>query len=347
MTTVDCNAQAGRGDRESAQRLLDTFGYETVCFQTLQRGMNRWFSKQHVGMVGFVDVGTHWITAGSPIAPSDRVAEIADEFEGFARQRKRHVSYVGVEGRNIQYLEAGGRGKLVIGATPVWNPGRWPEIVSRNARLRYQIARAKRKCDEITEITPSHAAGSAAIGGLIEKWLSQRWLLPMRFLADPFILSDAGEHRRIFGLYGCRGPLMGFLAASPIPARRGMFIEQIVRSPDAPNGIIELLVDHAMREFALSYQHVTLGLVAGSQFASDHENPWWARLARYSARRWGGKLYRFNSLETFRAGMEPDTWEPVYAVADRSRVAVGDIMAACRAMFRFPVFRFRHDQNIA
>ena len=347
MTAADRNVQAGSGGRDSAARLLDKFGYETVCFQTLQRGMNLWFSKRHLGMVGFVDAGRHWITAGSPIAYSDRIGNIAEEFERFAHQRHRRVCYVCVESRNVKHLAAAGRGKLIIGAIPIWNPARWPDIISRNARLRYQIARAKRQCDEVIEITPSRAAGSADINNLIGKWLSQRRLMPMRFLADPFILSDAGEHRRIFTLHRRNGPLTGLLAASPIPARRGMFIEQIVRAPHAPNGMVELMIDHAMREFALSCRHVTLGLVAGSQFASDHENPWWARMARYSARRWGGGLYRFGSLEQFRAALQPDTWEPVYAMADQSHITIRALLATCRAMFRFPVFRFSRGENPA
>ncbi|MGC8539893.1 MAG: phosphatidylglycerol lysyltransferase domain-containing protein [Phycisphaerae bacterium] len=339
MTMTDCNVHTISTGRELAVRLLGAFGCETVCFQTLQAGMNLWFSKNSLGMVGFVESGRHLITVGSPVADRDRIVEIAEEFEGFAHQRRRRVCYMCVENRNIKRLAAAGRGQLIIGAIPVWNPAHWTEMRSRNARLRYQIARAKRKCDEVTEITPSHAARSVAIGNLIGEWLAQRRLMPMRFLADPFILSDAGEHRRVFCLRGRNGPLAGLLAASPIPARRGMFIEQIVRAPHAPNGAVELMIDHAMQEFASRYRHVTLGLVAGSQFASDHENPWWARMARYSARRWGGELYRFGSLEQFRAALQPEIWEPVYAASDRSHITIRDILAACRAMFRFPFFR--------
>lgn len=165
--------------------------------------------------------------------------------------------------------------------------------------------------------------------------------MPMRFLADPFIVSDAAGHRTIFTLTRRNGELAAFLAASPVPARNGMFIEQIVRSPRAPNGSVELIIDHAMKEFSKNHRHVTLGLVAGSQFADDDENPQWAKIARYSARRWGGWLYRFSTLEQFRAALQPKQWEPVYAVSDRSYVSMGDVLSACHAMFRFPFFRFR------
>ncbi len=331
--------------RKMATRILGEFGYETVCFQTLQRGMKLWFSKRRLAMVGYVDTGRYWITAGSPIGNHQDLTEIATEFELAAHAHEHRVCYVCAERNGMNQLTAAGRGTMVIGAIPIWNPIHWPQIIAGNARLRYQIARAKRKCDGIIEITPSHAARTPAIRRLIGDWLSQRWLMPMRFLADPFILSDAAAPRRIFTVHIHTGQLAGLLAASPIPARNGMFIEQIVRLPHAPNGIVELMIDHAMRNFA-AYRHVTLGLVAGSRFASDHENPWWARAARYSVRRWGQRLYRFESLENFRATLQPEAWEPVYAVSDRPRIVMRDILAACRAMFRFPFLRFKRIEDI-
>jgi lysylphosphatidylglycerol synthetase-like protein (DUF2156 family) len=339
MTPLDRNTV--RPERDAAERLLDEFGYETVCYQTLQHGMKRWFSRRHAGMVGYVEAGRYWITAGSPIGHRDHIIDIAEEFECSAHQAHRRICYMCAEQHNAGPLTSNGRGKLIIGAIPIWNPGRWPHIISGNARLRYQIARAKRQCEEIVEMMPTHAAGSSDVRLLIGRWLSQRRLRPMRFLADPFILSDAAEHRKIFAVSNRGGKLAGFMAASPIPARNGVFIEQIVRAPHAPNGLVEMLIDHAMRQFAPSCQHLTVGLVAGSQFASDRENPWWARASMYSARRWGGWLYRFGSLETFRAALQPEKWEPVYAISDQPHMTIRDILAACQAMVRFPILRFR------
>jgi len=347
MTNAVSEKNTGMCQRELAMGILDAFGYETVCFQTLQRGMKLWFSKRHTGMVGYVESGRHWITAGGPIGRGDQVADIAEEFERSARKTHRRVCYMCAEQHTADPLTSNGRGKLIIGAIPLWNPAHWPHIISHNARLRYQIARAKRQCNDVIEITPAHAARSSVIREVIRQWVSQRRLMPMRFLADPFILSDGATHRRIFTLTRRNGQLVGLLAASPIPVRNGMFIEQIVRLPHAPNGAVELMIDHAMREFASNCRHITLGLVAGSQFASDRENPWWARIARYSAHRWGGCLYRFGSLENFRAALQPEKWEPVYAVSDRSHVTPEDVLRACAAMFRFPIFRFGPIKDIS
>lgn len=342
MTQAVLERNTQIGGRELAEEILGNFGYETVCYQTLQRGMKIWFSKRHTGMLGYVESGRHWITAGGPIGSTGLVAEIAEEFECYARKQHRRVCYLCAEEHTTNPLTSRGRGKLIIGAIPIWNAARWPGMIRRHARLRYQLARARRQCADIMEISASHAAASENIRELIRQWMSRRRLMPLRFLADPFILSDAAAHRRIFTVSRRNGQLAGLLAASPVPARNGMFIEQIVRAPHAPNGMVELLIDHAMRTFAPYHRHITLGLVAGSQFACDRENPWWARVARYSAHRWGGWLYRFGSLENFRAALHPEHWEPVYAVSDRSDLTPVDILRACGAMFRFPLFQFGH-----
>lgn len=341
MTLAPAEDIHAGGNRAVALRILEEHGYETVCFQSLQRGMKLWFSKRHAAMVGYVTSGRHWITVGGPIGSRDHLAEIAEEFESTARQSQRRICYMCAERHTADPLTAAGRGKLLIGAIPIWNPQNWSIMVAHNAPLRYQIARARRRCTDVNEIDPLQAARSMDIQNLVGQWLCRRRLMPMRFLADPFILSDAARHRRIFTLADSGGQLAAVLAASPVPARNGMFIEQVIRAPHTPNGSVELIISHAMAEFSQTYRHVTLGLVGGSQFAADDENPQWAKIARYSARRWGGWLYRFRSLERFRASLQPETWEPVYAVSDRSRVGMGDVLSACRAMFRFPFFNFR------
>ena len=54
---------------------------------------------------------------------------------------------------------------------------------------------------------------------------------------------------------------MGFAGVVPVYARRGRFIEDLLRAPEAPNGTSELLVDAAMREAASDgVRYVTLGL---------------------------------------------------------------------------------------
>src|SRR5258708_17338903 len=66
-------------------------------------------------------------------------------------------------------------------------------------------------------------------------WLDTRpsattfgWLVAL----DPFLHS---EYKKYFAAR-VNGDLLGFLAASPIPARIGCYLEDVLRRPDAPQG---------------------------------------------------------------------------------------------------------------
>jgi phosphatidylglycerol lysyltransferase len=107
------------------------------------------------------------------------------------------------------------------------------------------------------------------------------------------------------------GVVVGFLSAVPVYARRRLFVEHLVRGPQAPNGTTELLVDAAMREAAARHDDgVTLGL---APLAGDVSGP--LRFARAVSK----PLYDFRGLHAFKAKLRPAAWEPVYLVAPRSR----------------------------
>jgi phosphatidylglycerol lysyltransferase len=109
-----------------------------------------------------------------------------------------------------------------------------------------------------------------------------------------------------------------------VPARRGWLIEQFVRSPDAPNGTVELLIDTAVRRLAAEGAgYVTLGLAPLADRAhADPPGtpPLWLRLLLGWMRAHGRRFYDFRGLESFKAKFSPMRWEPVYAIVDRARI---------------------------
>jgi lysylphosphatidylglycerol synthetase-like protein (DUF2156 family) len=93
-----------------------------------------------------------------------------------------------------------------------------------------------------------------------------------------------------------------------------MFVEDLVRAPNAPNGTNELLVDAVMRMVtSMELAEVTLGL---APLAGDVAR--WLRFARWAGR----PLYDFAGLRAFKAKLRPHAWEPIYlcAAPGRSRM---------------------------
>jgi phosphatidylglycerol lysyltransferase len=159
----------------------------------------------------------------------------------------------------------------------------------------------------------------------------------MHFLTEPDTLGGVLEDRRLYVAMrggGGRGAVVAFLVASPVPLRNGFLIEQIARGSGCPNGTAELLIDAAMRDLAArGITYVTQGLVALSSQARSamNENPLWLRALMAWARAHGNRFYNFRGLEAFRAKMEPDGWETIYAISSEPRFSPLTLNAVARA----------------
>jgi phosphatidylglycerol lysyltransferase len=288
-------------DRERVLALLRLHGWNSTSFQILEPGFRYWFDGDDA-CVGYVDTGTSWVVAGPPIAPPERLAEVAQGFAAAAREAGRRTAWFGTEPR---FRDSTGWPSLRIGDQPVWDPAAWPEVVKSSKNLKEQLRRARAKgvavrSIELAELAPDHPT-RVQVSLLIERWLASRPIAPMGFLVqiDPFTFP---AERRYF-VAEREGKVVAFLGIIPIYARRGWFFEDFLRDPDAPNGTVEMLVDAGMRAAAAEHiPVVTLGLVPLSGEVSS-----WLR----AARRLGRSLYDFDGLRAFKAKFKPTTWDPI------------------------------------
>ena len=207
---------------------------------------------------------------------------------------------------------------IVIGAQPVWDPCTWPRVIGARASLRAQLHRARNKGVVIESVASIDAAGDPELRSVLRDWVTARRLPPLHFLVEPDVLDGVMNDRVV--LKAMRdGKVVAFLVASPVTAKDGYLVELLARSPSAPNGVSELLIDAVMRRFAQENRHyVTLGLVALAH-AADHDlihNPYWLRNMMRFARAHANRFYNFRGLEHFRVKMLPDRWEPVYAISN-------------------------------
>ena len=169
-----------------------------------------------------------------------------------------------------------------------------------------------------TEWDPAQATASPGLARCLEAWLAHQHLPPLHFLVEPDLLGNLLD-RRVF-VAERAGTTAGYLLLSPIPARAGWLVEQIIRRPDAPNGTTELLVDAAMRAAAADHSaYVTLGVAPLSSRAGPPGGGVWLRMALAWARAHGRRFYNFGGLESFKAKFRPEGWEPAWLLAnDRS-----------------------------
>ncbi len=302
-----------------AHALVMAHGRNATAYQILNPGIRYWFSAREDAVVGYVSRGRWLLAAGEPVCPLDILPDAIAGFEEFARSRKRRVCYVCAAEPIRRALAASpSHSVITIGAQPVWNPGEWPEILRSRKSLRAQLHRSINKGVRIEPVATADGARNPDIHRILEEWLASRHLPPMHFMVEPEVLSGVVDDR-ILLVARCEGRVVAFLVASPVVARNGYLIEELARSPRAPNGTTELLIDAAMHCFASSgCTYVTMGLVALAT-GTTQSNPLWLRGLMSIARAHANRFYNFRGLERFRAKMHPAEWEKIYAISSEKR----------------------------
>jgi hypothetical protein len=191
--------------------------------------------------------------------------------------------------------------------------------------LREQLRRARAKGVQLRilgreEVAPGHATRND-LEALISRWLESRPLATMGFLVDvrPFDFPD----ERLYLVASYRGKLVGFLAAIPIYARHGFFIEDLLRTREAPNGTAEFLVDAAFRELSRrGMRMATLGL---APLAGDVNG-----VLKF-VRRIAKPFYNFDGVRAFKGRLKPTRWVPQHLAFPRRSSPAISVVDALRA----------------
>ncbi|HET7563712.1 MAG TPA: DUF2156 domain-containing protein [Gemmatimonadaceae bacterium] len=297
-----------------ARELVLRYGWNATAYQILNPGIRYWFSTRGDAVVGFVTRHHVRVVAGAPVCAEDRLADVSAEFERDARAAGDRVCYFGAGARlEAVYARRVTHSMIALGAQPSWDPRRWPQMIATRASVRAQLNRARNKGVAVSRWPSERATRNPELQRCLAEWLQARPLPPLHFLVEPQTLALLFD-REVF-VAERQGAPVGFLVASPVPARNGWLIEQFVRGRRATNGTAELLIDTAMRTLAAQHAtYVTLGLAPLSRHARPIPGPLWLRVLLGWVRLHGRRFYNFEGLETFKAKFQPDEWEDILAI---------------------------------
>jgi phosphatidylglycerol lysyltransferase len=308
-------------DDACARALVLAHGWNATAYQILNPGIRHWYAARGDAVIGYVVQAGVRVVAGGPVCAAERVDDVVREFGEDARSCGERVCYFGAGSRLERRLVPTGQwSAATLGAQPSWDPASWAGIVARRASLRAQLNRARNKGVRIEEWDARRGETSEPLRRCLTEWLEGRGLPALHFLVEPQTLDRLDDRRLFVATRG--GKVVAFLLASPVPARSGWLVEQIIRGRNAPNGTAELLLDAAMRWAHHSgARYLTLGLSPLSRHSrfDRRRMPAWLRLTLRLVRAHGRRFYDFEGLDRFKAKFEPDEWEEIVALADAPR----------------------------
>jgi len=325
---------------EPSPRVVDLAvarGRDALSFLAVESGMQHWFdapAPEGTGAcVAYVDTSGAWVAACSPLLDSEPEAYARD----LSRAAARFVEAARVNGRRACFFASegpdhGGLSRLLIGEQPVFRPREWLRELARHRRLREQLRRSRAKGLRVRRVPSSELAEGSALRIEIERladdWLRSRDIEPMGFLValEPFRVPS--QHRYFIAELGRRA--VGFLSAVPIGRHRAWLVEDVVRSPGAPNGTTETLIVALMRDVE-DGEYVTLGLTPLSGAVR-----WPLRVARFISR----PLFDFQGLRAFRDRLHPQEWQPVWLAYPPRASSVVSVVDSLRAFARGSLLGF-------
>ena len=305
-------------------RLQTLYGYNPHSLVSIAPGALVWSTPDIDGAIIYGEFGRVWLVAGDPLTPLENMAELARQFTAFAKGRNRVVAFVPTSAEFARLITPGDFTAVKVGASPYFDLKIWNPRGDCAKKLRAGVNQARRAGVEV-EMTSESVDESLKkeTAQLCMRWLSSRrsattfgWLIAL----DPFLHS---EYKKYFAAR-VNGRLVGFLAASPIPARKGWYLEDVLREPDAPQGTATLLVVEALAK--LKAEGVSLATLGTSPLATDGPNDVLSaehrviqRALRLASQRLG-VFYNFEGLRRFKGKFVPSWWESDYALGQRGAV---------------------------
>jgi phosphatidylglycerol lysyltransferase len=294
----------------------ERWGYNPHGFVSILPNALTWTDPRGRGAISYFSAGNTWL-ASDPFAPEEEVIEVARSFLSDAGREGKLVSFVPATSRFAMHAGELRMDAVPIGASPYFDLKTWAPRGDRAKKVRSAVNQSRRSGLIVEEVCGRQIC-KTEVDTLCTEWLKTRRTVTFGwvFTLDPLRFC---ERKRFFVARAPCGRLLGLLAASPIPARNGWYLEDVLRHPEAPNGTSDLLIVEAMALLGRTGSSVaTLGTVLasylelGEPLRRGHHV-----VARTMFRIFGTHmeaLYNFQGLRRFKTKFSPSWWEPEFVM---------------------------------
>ena len=308
-------------------------GYEYQSFLSLYGGMESWASRDPEAVVVYRRVGRVAVVAAAPLAARENLTEISRRFLDFCAEQKLDCLMLPIGSEYAAIARSCGMALLHIGESGYFNLPEWRPAGDRAKKVRAGVNQASKAGVRVESYSPSQCddpQARAEIEELCQAWINTRevdalgWLLEL----DPFHLS---ENKRYFLARNAGGKLEGMLVCSPIYARDGWYLEDLIRRPDAERGVSELLIVEALKRLAAEGARLaTLGTspLAGIEPQGQFKRT--SRLLKLVYEHFDA-FYHFKALHRFKAKFAPSFVDQEYVAIYPPRIRLRMVLAVIGA----------------
>ena len=320
----------GSANNERLFDLVQKYGYEQQSFLSLYDGSEVWFAPHVEAAVVFRRVGRVAIVTAAPIAERKDWEPVTKNFLAFCREQNLDCLMLPISTEFSAVARDCGMGLLPVGESGYFKLPEWKPTGDRAKKVRAGVNQARGAGLSVKSFNPDSEMNFALrkeIDQLCADWIESReidalgWLLEL----NPFKFS---EQKRYFLAHNAEGKLEGMLACSPIPARNGWYLEDLIRSSNSERGVSELLVVEALKQLAAEGAELaTLGTSPLANIKVGEQFRLTTRILQFIYERFDS-YYHFKQLHRFKAKFAPTFTDTEYLAIWPPRARMRMVRAA-------------------
>jgi lysylphosphatidylglycerol synthetase-like protein (DUF2156 family) len=249
-----------------------------------------------------------------PVGPAETSTHLVELFRAYAARRGKHAVLLGVSRSVVQALPRNEFQSVWLGSEPFYDLATWHTHGKAGMEVRQACNHARRLGAAAREAHPlDDVRDRVALQQVADAWMAARPERRSRSFLRTAPLENA-RHRRYFVVEGDER-VESFLVCSSV-SRRGQYLQDLVRRPDALRGANELAVVTAMAVFQREgLDFVTGGIVPFFDPNRPRRNQLFQEGGMLgSVIRHFDHLFRFSGLQQFRAKFAPSRVVDIYAL---------------------------------
>lgn len=306
------NTRSTQKAKTQLEEFVKRFGGESNHFLTLYPHFEYW-EEEGTGAIPYVDTGSSWIAACSPLADKSQQLELLSRFSHQARLEGKAVFMLPVSSEFKKKAAGLGFQSISIGTEPTFVLDSYEPCSLRCPNTKHLFNQGfKVEEKPWSELTPDLIIQSNHV---LKEWLGKLRMPPLGFL-NQVLPWELGAQKRYFFFKTPDNQVLAFLVAVPIPALQGWYLVDCLRSSSCPVGTSEMLVIETLRMLKESgAKMATLGVAPLAEVSTERtqEHPWIQRFLSFTFHHLNF-CYRFKSLFEFKMKFKPVHCEPVYLI---------------------------------
>lgn len=306
---ADATALPTPQERDRAMRIVAAQPRTDACLVAM--GDKRLlFSTDGRAFIMYGRQGRSWVALSDPVGPRECWPELVWRFVEMAAQAGGRAVFYQVAADSLALYADAGLMAFKLGEEARVPLADFDLKGARRAGLRQAINRADRERLDFFILTPEQVpARLAELGAVSAAWMAHHKVREKRFSLGAF--NPDYLRGQPVAVLTREGRIVAFANLLLTGLKDEASIDLMRFVPEAPNGVMEVLLTRLMLHFrAAGYASFNLGMAPLSGLSASAAAPVWHRVGR-AVFAHGERFYNFAGLRAFKAKFRPE-WQPRY-----------------------------------